>query len=196
MSHRLLRAIPILLIGLRAALAPILLGLALGWPRPEAFAICLALALLSDYFDGVIARRLDIATASLRRLDSAADTLFCLAALGAVWILEPQVLHAHIATLGILLMLELGRHAFDLIKFGREASYHMWSSKLWALALFLAFFMLLVLGEDGPWVMAAIGLGILSDLEGLTISLLLPRWRHDVPTFIHAWRLHTASEPR
>lgn len=161
------------------------------WPQPVAFTICLLLALLSDYFDGVIARRLDVATANLRRLDSAADTVFCLAALGAVWLLEPQVLQASIVMLCILLTLEVGRYAFDFGKFGREASYHMWSSKLWALTLFVSFFMLLVLRDDGPWVMVALGLGILSDLEGLIISVLLPRWRHDVPTFIHAWRLRT-----
>jgi CDP-diacylglycerol--glycerol-3-phosphate 3-phosphatidyltransferase len=32
-------------------------------------------------------------------------------------------------------------------------------------------------------------LGIVSDLEGLAVSLVLPEWRHDVPSLVHAWRL-------
>jgi hypothetical protein len=46
-----------------------------------------------------------------------------------------------------------------LVKFGREASYHMWSSKLWGIVLFAAFFSLLALGSDNRLVDAAIYLG-------------------------------------
>jgi CDP-diacylglycerol--glycerol-3-phosphate 3-phosphatidyltransferase len=83
----------------------------------------------------------------------------------------------------------------DLSKFGREASYHMWSAKLWAVVLYLAFFMILVLGQDGAWVTAALLLGIVSDLEGLSASLVLPEWRHDVPSLVHAWRSRRRSAP-
>jgi hypothetical protein len=49
----------------------------------------------------------------------------------------------------VLGALELGRYVFDLAKFGREASYHMWSSKAWGIVLFVAFFGLLVFGYRG-----------------------------------------------
>ncbi len=186
-------AIPLSLTVLRLILAPLTFALAAFAPSPAGFAVCLIAALLSDIFDGVIARRLGVATPGLRRLDSIADTLFYAACIGALWLLYPRTLAAHAAPLLVLLGLELLRYAFDLLKFGREASYHMWSSKLWGLLLFLAFFSLLVLAHDGWLVDAAIAAGIVADLEGLLISWVLPRWRSDVPSVFHAGRIRRAA---
>lgn len=183
------RSLPWLLVWLRLLLAPLMLLLAWRWPLPGAFACCLAVAFLSDVFDGVLARRWGTVTSALRRVDSAVDTVFCLAALGAVWLCRPDVVRDSTTLLATLLALEVLRYAVDLAKFGREASYHMWSSKLWAAVLYLSFFTVLVLGESGGWVTAALLLGIVSDLEGLLVSLVLPEWHHDVPSLIHAWRL-------
>lgn len=184
-----------MLVCLRLLLAPVLLLFAAYHPIPVAFGACLALALLSDFLDGVIARRLGVATVGLRRLDSCADTLFCCSAALAVWMLHPDVIRERRFILAILVALEAARYVLDFLKFRREASYHMWSAKLWALVLFLAFFVVLVDGGGGVWVEAAILLGIASDLEGIAISLLLPAWRHDVPSLVHAWRIRTLPSP-
>lgn len=186
-TRRALSRLPLALTLLRAALAPVVAVLALWWPAPAAFGACLVAALVSDYFDGVIARRLGIATPGLRRLDSAADTLFYAAATFAVWQLHPQALTQRLVPLAALVVLEASRYALDALKFGREASYHMWSSKAWGVALFAGFFSLLALGRDGLAVDAAILLGIVADGEGLAISLLLRRWQADVPSVVHAW---------
>lgn len=162
--------------------------LAVAWPNPSAFGACLVTAFLSDVFDGVVARRLGIATPNLRRLDSIADSLFYVGALFAAWYLHPQALVAHRTAFVVLVLLEISRYAFDLRKFGREASYHMWSSKIWGLALFAGFFSLLVLGRSGWAVGLAVWLGIIADVEGLAISALLRGWRNDVPSIIHALR--------
>lgn len=183
------RSLPWALVWLRLLLAPLMLLLAWGWPEPSAFGACLVLAFFSDVFDGVLARRWGSVTPTLRRVDSLVDTLFCLAALGAVWIDHPETVRDAAVLLGVLLALEALRYAVDLGRFGREASYHMWSAKLWAVVLYVAFFMMLVEGQGGAWVTAALLLGIVSDLEGLSVSLLLPEWRYDVPSLLHAWRL-------
>ena len=180
---------PLALTGLRAALAPVMVLLALAWPEPSAFAACLVAAFLSDVFDGVIARRLGVATPGLRRLDSIADSIFYVGALFAAWHLHPSAITGHAAALVALAGLEAARYAFDLRKFGKEASYHMWSSKLWGIALFTGFVALLVAGEERWFVPAAIWIGIVADLEGLAISLTLREWRNDVPTILHARRL-------
>jgi len=180
--------LPLALTALRAGLAPVVVALALAWPAPRAFGACLVVAFLSDVFDGVVARRLGVATPGLRRLDSIADSVFYVAALFAAWHLHPDAIRAHVAPLLALAALELVRYAFDLRKFGREASYHMWSSKLWGVALFVAFFALLAFGEARA-VPAAIWIGIAADLEGLAISATLRAWRTDVPTLWHARRL-------
>ena len=183
-----LHRLPIALTLLRGILGPVVLALAFLGPAPAAFAACLVAALLSDYFDGVLARRLGIATPSLRRLDSAVDSVFYLCALVAAWHLHAALLRPYLPPLVALLAVEALRYVFDFQKFGKEASYHMWSSKLWGLALFAGFYVVLVRGEAGWPVAAAIYLGIAADLEGLAISAVLRRWQSDVPTLIHAIR--------
>ncbi|HZX71126.1 MAG TPA: CDP-alcohol phosphatidyltransferase family protein, partial [Rhodanobacter sp.] len=139
-------------------------------------------------FDGVLARRLGVATANLRRLDSAADTLFYAACAFAAWYLYPAAITDRLVPLAVLAVLEVTRYVVDFLKFRREASYHMWSSKVWGIALFTGFFSLLVLGSSGVWVSCAIYAGIVADLEGLAISIVLPRWQADIPSFVHALR--------
>jgi phosphatidylglycerophosphate synthase len=188
--------IPLLLTALRAVLAPVIAFLALFNPHPYAFGACLTLGFLSDIFDGVIARKLRIATETLRRLDSIADTLFYLAATFAVWHLYPRVILEHTVALFLLGALELGRYAFDLAKFGREASYHMWSSKAWGIVLFVSFFGLLVFGYGGALVAMALYVGIVADVEGLAISIALAQWKSDVPSIFHVLKSRVASRSR
>jgi phosphatidylglycerophosphate synthase len=174
---------------LRAALAPVMVLIAFTTASSTAFAICLVTALLSDIYDGKIARRLGIATPQLRRLDSIADSIFYVAATYCVWVLHRDVIMDNMVALSILLGLELSRYVFDFLKFRKEASYHMWSSKLWGLFLFLGFFSVLVFGNGGIPVYLAIYLGMLADIEGLMISLILPYWKNDVPTIMHALKI-------
>jgi len=176
----------LLLTALRALLAPVIVFLALFNPDPRAFGICLSSGFLSDVFDGIIARRLGVASPGLRRLDSGADTLFYVAATFAAWHLYPQVIKENSGALVLLIALELGRYAVDLAKFGREASYHMWSSKAWGVVLFVAFLALLAFGYARPWVAIALYVGIAADIEGLAISFVLVEWKSDVPSIVHA----------
>jgi hypothetical protein len=136
---------------------------------------------------------MNVATPNLRRFDSIADSIFYLAALFASWHLHPAVVRANFPALAALASLECSRYVFDLIKFRREASYHMWSSKLWGIFLFVGFFSLLALGRGGLLVSMAIYTGILADIEGFAISTLLPEWRSDVPSLLHALRLRQSS---
>jgi phosphatidylglycerophosphate synthase len=191
--RRLLLRLPVLLTAIRALLAAVVVLLALFAPTPGAFAICLVTAFLSDIFDGVIARRLGVATPVLRRLDSAADTLFCLACVFAVWHLFPTAIVVRLVPLSLLVLLEVVRYVIDLAKFRREASYHMWSSKVWGIALFVGFFGVLVLGSAGVSFSVAVYVGIIADLEGLAISLALRTWQADVPSLFHALRIRSAS---
>jgi phosphatidylglycerophosphate synthase len=191
-----IRHFPLALTGLRALLAPVVIMLALLYPSGVAFGACLVLAFLSDVLDGIIARHLGVATPTLRRLDSIADSVFYLAAVFAAWYLYPTVVHEHLPELLVLGGLELARYAFDFAKFRREASYHMWSSKLWGIALFVGFFVLLALGVSGLPITMAIYVGIVADVEGLAISIILPEWRTDVPTLVHAFRLRSPVSGR
>jgi CDP-diacylglycerol--glycerol-3-phosphate 3-phosphatidyltransferase len=184
-----LNRLPHFLVLLRAALAPVLVALALFYPSGVAFAACLVTGFLSDYFDGIIARHLGVATENLRRMDSAADSLFYICATFAVWHLQPEAILARQTPLVLLVGLELFRYVFDLAKFRREASYHMWSSKLWGLFLFAGFLSLLGFESDNTCVDLMVYLGIFADIEGIAISLTLRDWKADVPSIVHAIKL-------
>ena len=182
----LVHKIPLGLTLIRAALGPVVLALALLSPLKAAFAACLIVAFLSDVFDGVIARRLNIATEGIRRLDSIADSIVYVCASIAAYLLYPDAIRERMVPLGVLLLLELTRYLFDYLKYRRETSYHMWSSKLWGIFLFAGFMSLLGFGQAGTLVSLAIYVGIVADFEGLMISLTLKHWQHDVPTVFHA----------
>ena len=197
LGHSIIRwsvnAIPLLLSALRALLGPVVLLAACFYPSRFLFGSCLVVAFVSDILDGVIARRLNIATANLRRLDSIADSIFYLSAALAAWLLYPALIRQHVVALAVLVALELTRYAFDFLKFRREASYHMWSSKAWGILLFVGCYSLLALGLGGALVALPIYGGIVADLEGLAISVVLPTWRADVPSLLHALRYRAAS---
>jgi CDP-diacylglycerol--glycerol-3-phosphate 3-phosphatidyltransferase len=188
-----MRQIPLALVILRLCLAPVLLATALLHPNRTVFAVCLLGALLSDYFDGVIARRLGVATAELRRLDSITDTIFYVCALIAALVTAYAQVRPYFPALIVLLLIEALRYVYDIRKFGKEASYHMWSSKLWGLLLFIGMGSLLVIHRGGWPVALAIFWGIAADLEGLAISMTLRKWQADVPTLWHARRLAKAG---
>lgn len=188
-------SLPLFLTALRATLAPVVVLLAFFCPSMPAFAICPTLAFLSDILDGVLARRLGVATPGLRGLDSIADSFFYIGATVAVWHLHPAAITNRWMPLSGLLRAELGRYAFDFFKFRPETAYLMWSSKLWGIALFTGFISLLAFGKDGYIVAAAIYTGLVADLEGLAISFTLDRWHSDVPSIYHAMRLRTLEEP-
>ena len=132
--------VPVALTTLRALLAPVVIVLAVTHAPGGAFGCCLVLAFLSDVFDGIIARRLNVATPLLRRLDSVVDSAFYVAALFAALYLHASIILEHRGALACLIALELVRYGVDWLRFRREAAYHMWSSKLWGLALFAGFF--------------------------------------------------------
>lgn len=188
-----MRLAPVLaLTGLRLALGPVLVWMAVrGVVGPWAVAV-VAFAFASDYFDGVVARRLGVDTPAVRRFDSATDTVFFLGAAWGAWHLYDGLIRPWLGMVAAVVVLELARYAFDLVKFRREAAYHAWSAKAWGLSLFAALVALLGFGRATPWVPLAAGLGIVADAEGLAMSLVLPVWTHDVKSIVHALRIRSA----
>jgi CDP-diacylglycerol--glycerol-3-phosphate 3-phosphatidyltransferase len=180
------RRLPLALVALRAVAAPTLVvGAALGAPGGW-LATLVTLAFLSDIFDGVVARRVGVATDSLRFADSVVDLAFYAGATVAVFIRAPATLVELRWPLAAVGALELARLVLELAKFGRMAAYHMWSAKLWGIALWLGFSEVFLQARAGPFFRLAVGLGILADLEGLIASMLLRTRQRDVRTLWHA----------
>jgi CDP-diacylglycerol--glycerol-3-phosphate 3-phosphatidyltransferase len=192
-TRALAKRIPAALVALRAACGPVLLACAALGAGRWLLAALLTVALLSDVFDGIVARRLGVATPLLRRADSLVDTAFYLCATAALATRAPVVLQSHLIGIAILGSLEVSRWVLERFRYGRIASYHMWSAKLWGIALWLGFCEAFLSGRPGPFMQAAVATGILTDLEGLAASLVLSDWHHDVRSIWHAVRMERAG---
>jgi CDP-diacylglycerol--glycerol-3-phosphate 3-phosphatidyltransferase len=181
---------------LRLLLAPVLVWLVYAGAPGVVFAGVVLVAFVSDYFDGVIARRLGVASAELRHFDSRADLVFYATAAWAVWRLHPDIVRSVAIPALVVVGLDVVRHIFDFAKFGKDVAYHAWSSKVWGLSLALALVLLTGFGISQPFVGITIILGLIAQIEGLLISVALPVWTHDVPTLIHALRIRNAPAGR
>ncbi|HEX9085586.1 MAG TPA: CDP-alcohol phosphatidyltransferase family protein [Gemmatimonadaceae bacterium] len=184
-----MRSIPMGLTVLRLLLAPVLVWLVYANAPGIAFATVILAAFLSDYFDGVIARRVGVASAELRHFDSRTDLVFYATAAWSVWRLHPDLVRS-IAIPGLIVIgLDVVRHLFDFAKFRKDAAYHAWSSKVWGLSLALALVLLMGFGVTQPFVAITVVLGVIAQVEGLLISVVLPIWTHDVPTLFYALQI-------
>jgi phosphatidylglycerophosphate synthase len=177
----------------RAAMGPMLVAMtawgAAGW----VLSAVVVLMLVDDIADGMVARHWGTDSPALRLADSCADTVFYLGTAVAMWLRAPQTLRENLYLIVALFALEAGRYILDFAKFGKAASYHSYMAKAWGLVLALA--IVCVLGRGGPvWmVTVAAALGILVNLEGVMMSLLLPQWQNDVKTLGVAMRIREDS---
>jgi CDP-diacylglycerol--glycerol-3-phosphate 3-phosphatidyltransferase len=174
------KRIPWLLIYLRLALCPVavLFGVYqfLGLP----YILLMAIAAASDYFDGKLARKWNVETASLRQWDSIADTIFFLGVLAGMWAAYPTVYAKYMYGIYSIIGLEACRYIFDLIKFRRGASYHAISAKTFGVTLLVATIAIMGFGSAEPFFPVAIVAGMISELEGLVMSFVLLEWSYNV----------------
>jgi len=186
---RMRRGIPWMLVGLRVLGCPLIVfGAWRDWDGRWLGAI-VVVALVSDIYDGILARRWDGETAGLRMSDSVADTIFYLGVVWALWLREPQVLRGNWRWWVALFVIEGVRYGFDFWKFGKAASYHSYSAKAWGLLIAVAVVGVLSFGGLRWLVWVALVFGTVVNAEGLAMSLMLPRWKNDVKTLGRAWRL-------
>ncbi len=191
-----LNSLPRLLIWFRLACAPALVAIAASRSE-QSGAICtilLSLGVLSDIFDGVIARRIGVVTDGLRTFDSRVDLVFWLAVTACVLILHPQLLPPTIPMIAVLGLMEGTTHLVSFLRFRREASPHHLLSKLFGLALWALLAQMLLVGSGGWLQIPVFILGIASQAEALAIMLLIPEWRPDVAGVREAMALRRARE--
>jgi CDP-diacylglycerol--glycerol-3-phosphate 3-phosphatidyltransferase len=181
--------IPWIMAAGRAGLGPVLIaGTACSWSG-FALAGMVVGALVSDIYDGVLARRWRCDTAGVRLFDSMADTVFYLCTAAALWVSEPQLWRSYGGLLVVLLGMEAVRFGVDFAKFGKPASYHSYLAKLWGLVMAAVVIGVFALDRSNVLVPAALVLGIFCNVEGLVMSVMMPVWRKDVKTLAEAWRI-------
>jgi len=170
-------------------IAPIILGLVYFLKEDSRLSVIILmyLGLLSDIFDGIIARRINLQTQKLRRLDSQTDMLFWLSIGISTWLLYPNLIGENKGPIITIFIMEGLCYLISLLKFGKETCTHAFLSKLFGLTLLIAFTSLIGFNYAGFPFFLAIIFGIISHIDRILITLLLPHWTHDVPSFYHAY---------
>ena len=171
-------SIPNLLSMTRLMLVPVLIGLALA-AKAQAFLLVLAVSLLSDAFDGYLARKLNQTTELGAKLDSWGDVLtYGAMILGLYWIwptlFAEQLWFLVAATLSFVVPV---LHA--LKKFGEYPSYHTLGAKTAAVLMAPAFYSLTLLGWD-LFFQSVIIFHIVVAFEEMAITATLSRPRTNV----------------
>ncbi len=148
----------------------------------------LTIGLLTDVFDGIIARHLNISTQKLRRWDSTVDQLFFIAVIIATYIKYPEFYEIHWVKIALLLGLEALTYAVSYLKFKKEIATHSIGAKVWTLFLFATLVDVIVESNSTLLFELFFWIGIVTRLEIIAIVLILKNWTNDVPTFYHAIR--------
>jgi phosphatidylglycerophosphate synthase len=187
---------PFVLLYFRLVIVPFILVAALYQIPYYQAVICILifLGLLSDIFDGLLARRWGISSPLFRRLDSTFDQIFWLSVIGSIYTCEPSFFHQNAFPVILVLILEGFIYLFSFLKFRKEVATHSIFSKIWTLTM--AYFLIDLLfhsqAELSFWL--CVGLGILSRLEILGILLLLKEWQNDIPSLYHAWLIRQGKK--
>ncbi len=177
---------PNLLSCLRLAIVPLLAFLA--WNGRERLFLGFFLgSLLTDLIDGYLARKLKQESELGAKLDSWGDFALYMTVPLCAWLLWPglimrEILFVSIAAASFTLPVAIG-----FFKYGRLTSYHTWGAKLSAVLLGISAPLLFAGGPAWPFRLST-SILVLAELEEIAITILLPRWRANVPSLFHALR--------
>ena len=175
---------PNLLSGGRLALTPVLLALA--WHgRATAFLSCLAIALLSDALDGLLARRRAGGSYLGTKLDSWADIALCLSVPLGMWWLWPDLVRRVAGFVGAMVTCYAIPALFALLKYRRLPSYHTRTAKLAGVLMGTGGFVTLAGGPAWTFHLAALAV-VIEAIDEVAVTAILPQQRFNVPSFWHA----------
>lgn len=141
--------------------------------------------ILTDIFDGIIARKLKVSTKEFRLLDTLFDLLFYFSIFYYLTHANPESLRENAGLVGCVLGLEFMMYAVSVIRFGKLPSPHAVLSKFWGLYLIVEF-SLLILAVPGTHFTIALLVGLFVHLDRVLIYVLLKSWDHDIPSSYHA----------
>ena len=151
--------------------------------------VLIIIGILTDIFDGIIARRLNISTQKLRRLDSSVDQVFWLYTLAGAYLICPDFFRINFLKLSAVLFFEGLAYAVSYTKFKKEVATHAILSKIWTVILMATLIQIILSCNSSTLFNICIYLGIISRIEIIAILLIIKNWTSDVPSLYHAIQL-------
>lgn len=185
--------IPNVLSGFRLASVPVLLALAWG-DYEKMFLVLLVCALLTDIADGYLARRLHQESELGARLDSWGDFALYISTPLSAWWLWPELIVREAPYVAVVLASFVLPILIGFVKYQRLTSYHTWGAKLSAILMGCTTLLLFAGGPACPFHFSAAVL-VLTQIEEIAITLVLSKWRSNVPSLVHALRIARKEHP-
>ncbi|MFH6992195.1 CDP-alcohol phosphatidyltransferase family protein [Flavobacterium sp. FlaQc-48] len=184
-----MKKVPLFLIGIRLLLGFVMILIAnSNFVYVRMILVSLMIfGLLTDIFDGIIARKVGVSSEKLRRMDSQVDLVFWLCAGWCAWLLNPEIIIEHQYAIISIFVMEGLTYVFSILKFGKETCTHAFLSKLWGVTLLIAFVSMIGFGHAGIPFFLAVFFGITGHIDVYLIIYFLPKWTHDVPSSYHAY---------
>ena len=149
--------------------------------------------IISDIFDGIIARQLNISTENFRILDTVFDLVFYFSILFFIFCVDPTIIENNIGLISVLILLEAFMYSASLIRFQKLPSPHAVLSKFWGIYLIVEF-TLVILGIKGNHWRIALRAGLIPHIDRTLIYFLLRTWSHDIPSAYHAFLLRQGKK--
>ena len=142
--------------------------------------------MLTDIFDGIIARKLNISSIRLRRLDSTIDQIFWIFTSISAYIICPDFFKANYIRLLILLAFEGLTYIVSFVKFKKEVATHAFLSKIWAITIMATLIQIFISCKSFMLFNICIYFGIVTRIEIISILLIIKEWSNDIPSLYHA----------
>jgi len=183
--------IPVILIFSRLIIGFIIISLSLikTENHKEIAVVLLSIGLLTDIFDGIIARYLNVSTQKLRRLDSTVDQIFFILVGISTYILCPEFFKINAYKIIILVGAEVLIYLVSFLKFRKEVATHSIGAKIWTLFLFGTLIQVILDCQSVILFNLCFWIGLLTRAEIIAILLILKKWTNDVPSVFHSIQL-------
>ena len=153
----------------------------------------MTIGLITDVLDGVIARKLGVATEKLRVWDSNVDRFFWIIVISCIFYLNFPFIRQNYLPVIVILVLETSAYITSYTKFKRTVATHSYLAKFWTLTL-LAFLIDLALhSESNLPFKICVSFGIISRIEIILIIWGLKKWATDVPSLLRVRKINTKS---
>jgi phosphatidylglycerophosphate synthase len=182
MKINFLKQIPMLLIYSRLLMAIYYILAVIYKPFRHDYLICLVLvyAILSDIFDGIIARKLKCDTNELRQMDSRVDLIFWLSLLYLLVVVRFDFMRTHVVEFAVLVFSELFVQLYGYLKFKSPLALHTYSAKAWAVLLTITVLQLILVKQATLLFYITFLWGLLTQLEVCYIIYKLRTYTVDV----------------
>jgi|GEM_PF-359383 len=154
--------------------------------------IIMYIGIISDIFDGILARKLNISTTTFRLHDTIFDLFFYFSILFYINSINQLIIRHNIYLIGSIIGLESILYMISLTRFHKFPSPHAILSKFWGIYLIIEF-TLLIIGVPGLHFRICLIIGLFVHIDRVLIYSIIKNWDHDIPSFYHAIKLRNGK---